>query len=77
LLAFSSLCCVFACHAGKSTTVAMLAVALCSLGEDITVILGAQVPQVLFFNQQADLGGVFSMICQTFLLKEKQLGGTG
>ncbi|KAH8962199.1 hypothetical protein BDL97_05G088700 [Sphagnum fallax] len=30
---------------GKSTTVAMLAVALCSLGEDITVILGAQVPQ--------------------------------
>ncbi|CAK9273518.1 unnamed protein product [Sphagnum jensenii] len=30
---------------GKSTTVAMLAVALCILGEDITVILGAQVPQ--------------------------------
>jgi UDP-N-acetylmuramate-alanine ligase len=36
---------VFSGHAGKSTTVAMLAVALCILGEDITVILGAQVPQ--------------------------------
>jgi UDP-N-acetylmuramate-alanine ligase len=36
--------------AGKSTTTAMLSVVLRSLGEDISAIVGAQVPQVFLEN---------------------------
>ena len=51
--------------AGKSTVTAMLGVALCSLGEDITAIVGAQVPQV-WVNDKPNLFILFLMSCQYF-----------
>lgn len=35
-------------HAGKSTTASMLAYVLKSMGDDLTAVVGAQVPQVSF-----------------------------
>lgn len=36
-------------NAGKSTTASMLAYVLKSMGDDVTAVVGGQVPQVSFF----------------------------
>ena len=48
---------------GKSTTTAMLSVVLRNLGEDITAIVGAQVPQVFLGIISSTLSDVGIFLC--------------
>lgn len=48
ILVVALLKCPIMIHAGKSTTASMLAYVLKSMGDDLTAVVGAQVPQVSF-----------------------------
>lgn len=57
--------------AGKSTVTAMLGVALRSLGEDITAIVGAQVPQVWVNDEPNKLFTVLYVLLVLWKMSEK------